>query len=88
MGLNLYIIKISSNLMENIICSYRGTFKATVLTLFKNSIMVDIEKNDVRMEHILLDKMFLISCMLTPPFLSLVQRCLSECRYAIRKALV
>lgn len=35
MGLNLYTIKISSpNLMENIICSYRGNFKATFLNLF------------------------------------------------------
>lgn len=35
MGLNLYTIKISSpNLMENIICSYRGNFKATVLNRF------------------------------------------------------
>lgn len=88
MGLNLYIIKISSsNLMENITCSYRGNFEATALTLFY-SMMVDIKKNDVSLQHILLREDISSSPLRVNSTLSSqAQRCLSECKCTIIKTL-
>lgn len=53
--------------MENIICSYRGNFKATVLNLFY-SLGVDIKKMMLACNTYFIDRIFLISCMLTPRF--------------------
>lgn len=85
MGLNLYTIKISSpNLMENIICSYRGNFKATFLNLFL--FYYRRQKNDVRMQHISPRQDVSNFLYVNSIFLSLVYRCLSESKYTTRKA--